>query len=374
VKPKWLTLTGAIIGVALVLIGVRPDRVETVELTYAYSPDFAPLIEPLIAAYNDRGLLVGGQRVVVHGVSISSGDARTDLVNGQLTATLWTPASSVWGELVLADATAAARPVGAGVSLASSPQVIAMWRDCAAEIGWSPTHQPSWDDVIALTQTHGRRTTHCREFTLAATYPDRSTSGLFAVASWYAMATGQTELSLDQLHGNRDATRQVAAIEHLPVGYGVTSVGVMNHMCADTSPHVEAVYLQENTLVSNNDPSCLRKRDAAGMVAVYPSGGTYIADYPLYVMAGTNTTSVDRAAALSFRSWVTKAITPAIAGAAGFRTADGVAVGIVDEEHGAIPELPDAAQILPSLTPDVARWLQVQWWVACGVTCVRELT
>src|SRR4051812_20203125 len=63
--------------------------------TFAYSPEKAKLLEPLIRRYNATH-----KDVFVDGRNVASGEAETDIARGSLKPTAWSPASSLWGRLV----------------------------------------------------------------------------------------------------------------------------------------------------------------------------------------------------------------------------------------------------------------------------------
>ena len=77
-------------------------------------------------------------------------------------------------------------------------------------------------------------------------------------------------LPIQQLHATH---REVLHIERSVTTWLQSSNDAMDEICAEMSSDVSAIYLQENTLVSNNDPGCLTRIDPKGMVAVYPRTG-----------------------------------------------------------------------------------------------------
>ena len=367
-SPRFAMALTSAVGSALLVVGVLPQAADPIEITYVYSTDIAPLIEPQITEFNDGELTIEGRPVQVTGVALASGDAIVDIELGNVAADAWTPAASVWGALFDGGATDVSISTEIP-ALVTSPQVIAMWRDCAQELGWTPTRQPSWQDVIDVAGTDGRGTTHCRGFALGGTDPNKSTSGLLALAAWYEVATGQSPLTVKELRRNASARRMVRQVEFDVVRYWNTSSEVMDQICANEPPYVGGIYLQENTLVSNNNPGCLWKQNVDGMVAVYPSGGTFVADYPFYLVTRTDSSELNAQAAAQFGIWVRSRLTPDVSGAFGFRTADGIPDGLVDTTRGAIPELPTSKYVHRMPSGAVAEWLQSAWKTDCGSGC-----
>ena len=89
----------------------------------------------LIPAFNDAKLQVAGRRVVVDGISASSGEVESKVATGQLQPAAWSPASSLWGRL-LNQAADRKYVADTNPSLAASPVVIAMWEPLARALGW----------------------------------------------------------------------------------------------------------------------------------------------------------------------------------------------------------------------------------------------
>jgi hypothetical protein len=69
-------------------------------VVYAYSSNQEDLLLPLIEQFNAERHEAAGRRIEIVGQSISSGDAEAKLAANRLPATLWSPASSLWGRLL----------------------------------------------------------------------------------------------------------------------------------------------------------------------------------------------------------------------------------------------------------------------------------
>ncbi len=367
-KPIVVQAAAVVLGVGLAAVGAYPHHAPTVTVDYRYTPDAAAVVAPLIAKFNAEGHEVDGYRILVAGNELASGTARNQLQAGA-GFDAWTPASSVWGGLVAAGSSVELEQTVP--SLMSSPQVISLWRSCAEELARSG-HPIGWDTVIQLARTKGRYTQDCQGFELGATEADLSTSGLFALASWYALATGVSapdgQLKLANLRGNRHAQRYVRHVEQLPQCWWQTSTDAARDIAAGVVSSVDGVYLQETSVVRYNhvdDPSVSFKvHDPGGMVAVYPSGGTYVADYPYYTVLNSTTTGRSAAASRAFGTWLAPQLTGLSLSQHGFRTPDLSAP--IDQraafaDYGATPDLPMASQLYPDLAPNVAQWLLTQW-------------
>src|SRR5215213_836767 len=61
----------------------------SVAVSFAYSPEKAKLLDPLIKEFNERGEKVGGKPVFVEGQSIASGEAESKIRRGKLEPVVW---------------------------------------------------------------------------------------------------------------------------------------------------------------------------------------------------------------------------------------------------------------------------------------------
>src|SRR3954471_10063117 len=95
-------------------------------ISFAYSPEKQPLLEPLIKKFNASGEKVGGKPVFVEGQIVASGDAADKTTRKRLEPVVWSPSSSLWGRQLNFDADT---PYVAddNPSIVRTPLVIAMW-------------------------------------------------------------------------------------------------------------------------------------------------------------------------------------------------------------------------------------------------------
>lgn len=354
----------AVLAAGLLAAGVYPRPPDAIEIAYVYSTDLAPLIEPKIGEFNNGGLVVEDRPVHVTGVGLTSDEAMKDIQLGNIEADTWTPTASVWGSLYRGLRTDVKIETEVP-SLVNSPLVIAMRRECALALGWPDGDQPSWDEVGHLARTHGRGTPHCEHFALGGTDPNKSTSGLLAVASWYDVANGDDRVTVRTLEPKDPSRADVRAMQKSVIQYWATSEEVVLHMCENSAPYLDAVFLEENLLVSQADNACLRKVSSSGMVAVYPSGATYVADYPMYRVTRPDSTGATEQAAALFGIWLQGQLTPTLVEANGFRTADGSPPqGLLGD--GVLPLLPAFGDVVPMPSQQVAELLQAAWRADCG--------
>jgi Ca-activated chloride channel family protein len=95
-----MRLIGGILTLVLIVLSLAACTGNPIEINIAYSPEKAAWIEERITAFNNQKVAVNGQPIRVEGVERSSGDARTEIKNGALNVTVWSPAASLWLEVL----------------------------------------------------------------------------------------------------------------------------------------------------------------------------------------------------------------------------------------------------------------------------------
>lgn len=319
-------------------------------LQFVYTPDAEDLVAGPIKAFNNAGIEVSGHPVTVKPNPLPSGEAERGLEHGTTSADVWMPASSLWTSLLNQHAGRTMAP--AGPSLVRSPQVVAIWQPLAKRLGW-PERPVSWRDLLKLGATSA-------DYRYGHTNPDFSTSGLNAMIAEYAAATGDTPEGLTAADAADPAAMQaVSAQEDHIVHYGDTAASFLDQMARYRGRYASWVITQETSLVGfRQDHPALRPR----LVAIYPSDGTYLADYPLVAMSMA-TPGVDefqRQAALVFQNWLPAHVSAQDAANHGYRSG---AVGTpalppIDQAHGANPDPP---ALLPLPDPTVVSRIQRSW-------------
>ncbi|MGH3024144.1 MAG: substrate-binding domain-containing protein [Gaiellaceae bacterium] len=323
-------------------------------LEFPYSTDTEDLLEPLIEDFNAEGFRHEGREIVVEGEGIASGVAETAIAEGRLKPVIWGPPSSLWGRL-LNHHVGESWVADENPSLLRSPQVIAMWEPHARALGW-PDAPIGWTDLLSLATDPDGWATRGRPqygaFKLGHTNPNSSTSGLSAVAAmYYAVAGGFTAEEIAG-PGVREAVRD---IERSIVHYGYTADDFLDQMARYGPGYAHAVAVQETSLVQFNE-----ENESVKLVAVYPSEGTFVADYPFIVLRAPWVDDAERAAADVFQRWLLARITPELAASDAYR-APGAhrTLSPVDAEHGADPAQPEAELQLPP--PEVIATIQADW-------------
>jgi Ca-activated chloride channel family protein len=297
--------------------GLPASTAGSIRLHFAYSPDKAKLLEPLIRSYNASGASVDGRRVVVAGQNIASGDAEAKIAAGRLKPTVWTPVSSLWGRLANHESDRSYVP-DENPSLVRTTMVIAMWEPMARALGY-PRRKLGFGDILRLARSkRGWAAFGHPEFgafKLVHTNPDYSTSGLSAVVAQYYAASGKTEgLRLRDVARVRPAVKD---IEQSIVHYGDTTLFIAEQLRNEGLGYASAVAMGEETLVDYN----LRRGSRPKLVAIYPREGTFSFDHPFVVLDAPWVTGAQRRAARSFRAHLAARLDAGTAARFGFRPA-----------------------------------------------------
>ena len=338
-----IALAAAAIGVAIIKDGGSTPVATPVRLEFVYSPDTEELLAPLIGRFNRAAVKVRGRSIRVTGRALTSGEAERMIADGNLRPVVWGPASSLWGRLLNADVRREWVPLD-NPSLVRSPQVIAMPQRTARKLGW-PERRIGWKDIPRLAAKGAFRFAHPN--------PTTSTSGLSAVAAEYYAVTGKLAgLTIDDV--NR-ARHDVRTIEKSVVHNAPTAKDLLAQLGRHGPGSASAVVVQETQVVQFNERSRWR------LVAVYPTEGTFMADYPYIVLDGSWVSAAERAAAHALWKWLRAEVTPQAAAQNGYRVATPGAPILppIDPEHGADPSKPDAVLVPPA--PDVLTAIFATW-------------
>jgi Ca-activated chloride channel family protein len=342
----------AVIALAAVAVGVAAvDRSESpqastqalVRVDFVYSTDLDELLAPLIARFNEGGFKVRGRSIRMEGRGVTSGEAERLIRTGEEKPVVWAPASSLWGRLLTARIGKPWVPL-VTPSIVHSPQVIAIPEARARKLGW-PESTIGWEDIPRLVASGALRFGHPSPLT--------STSGLSALAAVYYAVTGKLYgLTNDDVHRARARVRK---IERSVVHYTPTANDFLDQLANYGPGYASAVVVQETSLVQFNEQSPWR------LVAVYPSDGTFMADYPYIVLNSPWVSEDEGEAAHAFFEWLRGMVTPETAARSGYRDAEEgeTVLPPVDLEHGADPSQP--VFLLRPPAPDVLTAILAAW-------------
>jgi Ca-activated chloride channel family protein len=340
--------------------GARAANARAVTVLYAYSSNQQDLLLPLINEFNARGPRVAGRRVQIVGVSVSSGDAEEKIAAKTLEPALWSPASSLWGQL-LDERVAATWAAPRSPSLVRTPLVVALWKPEAEALGW-PRKPIGFAQILQLATSkrgwaaYGLPTFGA--FKLGHTNPDFSTSGLSFVAAEYYTAAGKRE-GLTVADVDRPRVRdQVRRVQQSIVHYGDTGSFFVDQLKARGPGYISAVAMEEVSLLDYNRT---KAATAMPLVAIYPAEGTFYFDNPLITLHAPWVTRVQAAAAASFVNWLEPRMTPELAARYGYRPGDPRLrpAAPIDRAHFVDPAEPRVVLGLPE--PSVLARIKSAW-------------
>jgi Ca-activated chloride channel family protein len=327
----------------------------SIRLDFRYSPEKADLMRPLVERFNASRTTSGGRPVFINGRSQSSGEVEDLITRGKLKPELWSPASSLWGLLLNYESD---QPLveAPNPSIVRTPLVIAMWQRLADAYGY-PRRPLGFADLARLATggwaAVGRP--NFGPFQYVHTNPDFSTSGLSAVAASYYAAVGKRKgLTAADVKRARPAVRR---LERSIVHYGNITDFISQEMRRHGLDYASAAAMEETTLIAFNR----RAGDGERLVAVYPKEGTFNSDNPLITLRGDWVTPQERRAAAAFAAFLSREVTPELAGRYGFRPADKrqAPAGLVSAANGVDPEEPKSTLDLPD--PKMLAGIKSAW-------------
>ncbi|MEU2599729.1 substrate-binding domain-containing protein [Streptomyces hirsutus] len=278
---------------------------------------------------------------------------------------VWSPAGSIWLDLVRQRATDSARellPKKSPESIAVSPLVIAMPQPMAEQLGWGRDNF-GWKDLInaakdapAFWKHHGKP--DWGPLKLGKTNPAYSTSGLNStIAAFYATAGTHTPLTPAAVT-NADNQTSERNIEDAVVHYGDTTLTFManlRHADDAASPaaalhYFSAATVEEATVVaynlgypcgtSSSEPGCSKRksRPRTPLVAFYPQDGTLYSDHPYIKLNGLS--SAKDAVADSFAAYLRSPGVQKQFAAIGYRTLNKKPTSLLTQPNGALRDAP----------------------------------
>ncbi len=326
-------------------------------ISIAYSPEKEGWLTERIAAFNGQKVKVGDQPVFVEGVNKSSGAARTEIKNGSLTPTVWSPSASTWLE-VLRQETGNQGVAVSNEPLVLTPVVIGMWKPMAEALGW-PNKPIGWSDMLDLIkdpQGWGKfGHPEWGRFSWGHTDPEISTTALSTlIAEFYAATAKQRGLTVADVQS--DPSEQFVrdlgqGIKH----YGYNTLVFSQNMKKFGMSYISAFPMEEITLIDFNkvDPP------ATPLVAIYPKEGTFWHDDPYIVMAAAS--AQEQQAAKAFYDFLLSDESQRLAMGFGFRPAN-VNVPLADPISAAYGVQPQGVQsILEAPKADVIVAVKNSW-------------
>lgn len=267
---------------------------DPVTLTLYYGSEKEAWMSDVIADFNHHHYAACDGIITVNAIPIGSGASLEQILNGSIQPDVWSPAGSVWLNLLnarwhqktgrdLIDMGAKATP-----SLVSSPVVIAMWKPLAAALGW-PQRAIGWSDIARLGDdprgwaAYGHP--EAGSFKFGHTHPAYSNSGLDAIiAMSYAALGKQRGLTLSDIQDLR-VRNFIADIEKSVIHYGDSTGFFADEMFNKGPSFLSAAVMYENLVVEANDGHSYPHLPFP-VVAIYPKEGTFYSDHPYAILHG----------------------------------------------------------------------------------------
>src|SRR5262245_51622205 len=327
------------------------------KITMAYSPEKEGWLKERMAAFNATDTKINGQTIFVEGLNKSSGAARTEIKNGQLQVTIWSPSASSWLEVLKLESgnpnvAVSNRP------LVLTPVVISMWKPMAEALGW-PNKPVGWGDILDLIndpQGWGKfGHPEWGRFSWGHTDPEISTSALSTLLAEFYAATGKqrglTVADVQKPESQKFVRDLGKGIKH----YGYNTLVFSDNMQKFGMSYISAFPLEEITLIDFNK----NKNPPTPLVAIYPKEGTFWHDDPFIVMASAS--SAEQGAAGQFFDFLMTPDSQKLAMSYGFRPAN-VNVPLADPVSTAYGVQPQGVQnILPIPPADVIVTAKNTW-------------
>jgi Ca-activated chloride channel homolog len=337
-NPRVARVLVFVVGVmAIISTFVFLPAVPVVEVPYVIATDAVDLIAPMVEDFNGLHEETDGSRIHVTWSQSPSGRAVSRMVDGGLEPVAWTPGSSLWADLLNAKAPTK-YVVELGPTLVESPQVVAMFRTRADELGFSSSDR--LERVLEEASAGHLKFGH--------TDPNVSTSGLSAVLSEFYLASEKSgdrfrpEDVLDPRVRARVRRWERSVVHYVDIGKDFKDL-----WCQYGSPFADAAYMQETTLLEFNRVCHTQ------LVGIYPTDAPLVADYRYIVLHAPWVSPKERSAAEAFGQWLERRLSedcPAVADKNGFR------------KRGCVPSLVDRSQPKSSLAgrPDSGALAEVQ--------------
>ncbi|WP_376797051.1 extracellular solute-binding protein [Thermogemmatispora sp.] len=342
---------------------------DPVTLALYYGSEKQAWMQDVIADFNNHHYAACDGAITVKAVPIGSGTSLQQILDGSLRPDVWSPAGSVWLNLLnarwhqktghdLIDMGASATP-----SLVSSPVVIAMWKPLAEALGW-PQRSIGWSDIARLSKdprgwaAYGHP--EAGSFKFGHTHPAYSNSGLDAIiAMSYAALSKQRGLTEADISDPR-VRSLIADVERSVIHYGESTGFFADEMFNKGPGFLSAAVMYENLVVEANDGHSYPHLPLP-VVAIYPKEGTFYSDHPYAILQGSWLTPAKESAAEVLRAFLLAPQQQVKALRYGFRPAlPSVPVSApLDQAHGVDPQQPRTVLQVPSV--DVVGAIESTW-------------
>jgi Ca-activated chloride channel family protein len=351
-------------------------------LNMVYDDTEEAWIKDVVNDFNSQNTKTCNTSITVNATPMGSGDAMKGILDGKLQPDIWSPASSIWISLLNMqwhknnnNSNLVSTSSNDSPSLLTSPMVIAMWRSQAQALDW-PRSSIGWSDISNLiADPKGWASYNHPEwgkFHFINSNPIFSNEGLEAVISMnyagicYEHATPNiTSICMkNQLASNslEDSivNKFVSNFEQAAPYYSSSSSFLADQMFSHGLTYLNAVPMEESLVVQANE----RKKYpnlADKVVAIYPTEGTIVSNYPFAILQGSWVSQFRSYAAQGFRDFLLSQNEQNKALQDGFHPTQVQKQGApLDSDHGVDTTQP-AGNTFPIPDPTVVQGIQSNW-------------
>jgi Ca-activated chloride channel family protein len=303
-------------------------------------------VNEVVESFNAAGKTVAdGRPIVVVAYHVGSGSSMSDILDGNIRPTVWSPGSQLWLTRInqaWSDRTGRNLINSECPATIRVPLAIAMWEPMARAMGW-PETPIGWNDLAALSNNpegwgaYGHP--EWGQFKFGHPHPEHSNSGMLSlVAEVYAAAEVTEGLAVEQVKSEIVAER-VGAVERNVFHYGKTDTDILTRMTWRGPDYLHAVTSYESNVIKWNTDHADELQFP--LVAIYPAGGTFWVQNPYCILDADWVTPEQAEAASIFRDYL---LSPSQQGRTvkwGLRPAD-VSMALqspIDLAHGAVPTI-----------------------------------
>jgi len=308
-------LAGTLFGVLKRRQGTPFNPLPELKIEVVYATEEGAWLRAAVERFNQEKHVLNGQRVVVEITPMDSGEALTQIKDGRIHPTAWSPASMLWVNALndvwrAEHATDLVMRVGQyqATPLVLSPMVFVMWKDRADVFtSFFPGREVDWDTIQeAVAAAEGWKTLrgdpNWGHVKFGQTDPILSNSGLVA-------ATLATYDYLDKTRGlttadimDSDYRKWMSSLWGSVVGgYDRTSADLMNHMILYGPSTYDVIMVYENLAASQLKNA--RGRWASDLYISYPRLNLWN-DHPFCVLLADWSSADQKDAALQFQRFL----------------------------------------------------------------------
>jgi Ca-activated chloride channel family protein len=391
-KKQTISILGVIFVLILVTLACTSRSAIPVEeiprgdiiVSMVYGSEKEEWLEPLVEEYNQlRHETETGLVIRVEAIPMGSIESANQIIDGSMTPTVWSPASSIYIPVANAawrQSHAEDLVVGTPNDLVLSPVVIAMWQPMAETLGW-PETPIGWGDIADLAISDEGWSAfgfpEWGDFKLGHTHPDFSNSGIVSIITEAYAGTGkQRGLTLDDLN-DPELMKFMEDVESSIIHYGSSTGFFARRMFEKGPSYLSAAVMYENLVVAQESKRISGEVSQIPVVAIYPKEGTFWTNNPYVILNAPWVEEDAREAAEDFEAFLLAEEQQRRAITLGFRPAD-PAIPLsspLDSQHGVDPSQPQTVLEIPKaevIEGIVSLWRQTKKPV--DVTVVMDIS